>query len=156
MVVGLVVLSVTLVTSLAFWWEKLGGWGLGVIGAAIIAGFLAVVFMPETAWQRVTGAYGDVELGQLHEEGVALRSELPWTTERDGKEQLDAYQQRLEDWTTRVRDNLDPRWRGTFLSDITGLKTTTSGYKRASHYRNSLDDRLERLSQIMTATGSKR
>lgn len=152
-VVALVLLSVSLATAVAYWSSLLGYPGLVVVAGLIVVALLAVMVMPESAWDRLTAVDTAADdLGRLHEEGVALRAELPWVRDEE-TEQLDAYKERVEDWATRTHDQMAARWRGVFLSDVVGFRTSTGGYALASRYRNYLDDRLERLSQIMISIG---
>lgn len=157
MVVTLILSSVALATAIAFWTDRLGYLGVGVVIGLIVAALLAVLVMPETAWTRLTGADTAMEeLGRLHEEGVRLRAEFPMMGDQ---EELDAQVLRLDDWVKRVVSHLEhsaPRWKGMFLSPVARTHAEIHGARLASGYRNDLDDRLERFSQILAAEGGRK
>jgi len=158
-VVAFVLLSVSLSTALSYWWGKLGVWGIGVTGGTILLALVTVILMPETAWRRLTTASTFVEeLGRLHAEGVGLLRELPRVHDNE-REPLDAWEARAEPWRLRVESLLaesGPRWVGIFNSPVpTGMRTVEGGYHRATTLRWWIDERLDRLSQIMAAVGGR-
>ncbi len=159
-VVGLVLVSVSLSTALGYWLDKLGWWGTVVIGAAVLLGLLGAILMPETAWRRLTGESTFAEdLGRLHTEGVQLRQELPRGPDSEPAP-FDAWEVRAEDWRVRVIELLKqsgPRLEGVFNSPVvTGVRTAEMGYYRRSKLGHWIQERLERLSQIMSAVGGSR
>ena len=56
LVTGLVVGSVVFMTALAYWFERLGVIGLAVVGTLGFLTLLAVLALPESAWQRLTAS----------------------------------------------------------------------------------------------------
>lgn len=157
MIYGLVIGSVALVTALAYWQNRLGYVGLGVIGGVVFVTLASAIVLPERAWARLVGA--DLlasDLGNLHSEGAQLRHELPWLPDPVPAE-FDNWAARTDEWDDRVQERLaGSPWLGTFLSPVVGFRTATGGYETASRYRNVLDDRLERLGQIIAAVGGRR
>jgi hypothetical protein len=55
MVIGVVIGSVALVTALAYWQNRLGYLGIGVIGGITLASLVAVIALPQRAWARIAG-----------------------------------------------------------------------------------------------------
>lgn len=156
LILAVVAGATTLVGVGALSADRYGGRGVIALSALIVAGFLASLLLPDGAWSYLTGEDRTPDdLGELHEEGVSLRRELPWVTDEEAGDELGTYKARVEDWATRVLDRLPPRWRGTFLTAPTGMRTSTTGYVEASRIRNWFDDRLERLSQIMSSIGGR-
>lgn len=154
MILALVAGMTALAGVTALFADRYGFWGVAGVMAVLVIGLAVTVLLPEGAWGRLVGADSTADdLGVLHEEGVILRHGLPWLDDVQGEEELKAYQGTVEDWATRVHDRLPPRWRGVFLSNPPGTHFSTGGYAMASRIRNWLDDRLERLSQIMTTIG---
>jgi hypothetical protein len=152
---GLVLGGLALVTAVAFWAHLLGAQGV-VIAAGTCAALLgAMLLLPDGTWRRLAqiNTLAD-DLGELHAEGAVLRSELPWVADDDPGQVLAEWTSRCNFWDERVQKRLGgSRWLGTYLSPAPGAKITTDGYAVASRYRNALDDRLERLSQILRALG---
>lgn len=154
LILGFVATVTTLAGVATLFADRFGFVGIAVFALIFGGGVIGVLVMPEWLWLRLSGMDTTADdLGRLHEQGVELRGALPWVTDVAGEAELEAYQTQIEAWATRVHGQLAPRWRGVFLSDVTGFRTSTSGFKRASRMRNWLDDRLERLSQIMAAIG---
>lgn len=156
MIIALVVGITALVGVSALFAERYGAVGVACLAGILIVGLLVVLVLPDTAWNRLTGADTTADdLGVLHEEGVELRKALPWVKDIGDKRELDAYQATIEEWATRVREQLPRRWRGTFLSNTGRTRFSSVEHARASRLRNWMDDRLERLSQIIAAIGGK-
>jgi hypothetical protein len=159
-VVGLVIGSVALVTALAYWQNRLGYRGIAVVCGVGLAALVGVVALPERAWTRVAGVdtlAGD--LGVLHAEGARLLAALPWIPDPPtaSEAKLKAWTDEADDWDVRVQTRLaGTRWLGTYLSPVVSFKTVTVGFGVASNYRNTLEDRLERLAQILTAIGGQK
>jgi hypothetical protein len=159
LVVALAAGFATLVGVTALFADRLGLLGVVVFTAILVGGFVGVLLLPETAWTRLTGPEDTFvsDLGRLHAEGVRLRGELPFVPDTDA-EPLDAWEIRFDDWRQRVVAHLQPRWDGVFLSPIapTGMRMGSAQYRRFIELRRGLDERLERLSQIMATVGGMR
>jgi len=152
---GLIVSSVALVTAVAYWETRLGYRGIVVVAAVALLALLGIVALPERAWGRITGVDTlTAELGAVHAEGAQLRANMPWVMNTDPT--LVPWTTAVYAWDDRVQALLaDTHWLGTYLSPVSGFKTTTDSHETASAYRNALDDRLERLGQIIAAQGKR-
>jgi len=156
LMIAVVIGSVTLVTAVAYWQSRLGYLAIALIGGVIVVTLLILVALPNSAWTRVAGidTLAD-DLGRLHTEGALLRSSLPWV--RDARPTgLDEWAAQADEWDARVTERLQgTRWLGTYLSPVGGFRTVADLYRGASGYRNRLDDKLERLAQIIRTIGGR-
>ena len=152
----LIIGSVALVTAVAYWQDRLGYSAIAVLGGIGAATFLTLVALPNRAWNRLAGTDTlRAELGQLHAEGALLRARLPWVPD-DAPEGFAAWATEVDAWFERVQERLaGTPWLGTLLSPVVGFRTSTTDYSKASRYKNALDDKLERLSQIMASLGGR-
>ena len=155
-IIALTVGSVALLGALTIFIDKLGYWVVGILGGTAFVFLFAVLVTPERAWVRLMGSDTfAADLGVLHAEGALLRHELPWVPDA-APEGFAEWAARTDDWFKRVQARLEgSQWLGTLLSPVTGFRTSVSGYGQASNYRNGLDDKLERLSQIIIAIGGR-
>lgn len=155
-VIALVIGSVALVTAGAYWQTRLGYTGVGVVGGLVAAGLVAVIALPDRAWNRIAGIDTlQEDLGHLHAVGALLRDELPWVPDAT-PEGLDEWEERLREWDDRVQKRLlGSHWVGTYLSPLGRVGAVFQGYARASRYRDVLDERLERLAQIIRGIGGR-
>lgn len=154
-VVGLVLGSVALASAVAFWANTLGYLGLGVLAALVLVAFIGILAVPESAWLKVAGVDTFAEeLGRLHAEGAVLRNHMPVLPDSATAE-LDQLQAAINVWAQRVVDILQakaPRWIGVFGSKpATGMRAVLSDHVRVSNMQHFMDDRLQRLSEIMVA-----
>ena len=148
----------TLVGVATLFADRFGLYGVLVFTAILVGGFVGVLLLPETAWSRLTGPEDTFvsELGRLHAEGVRLRHELPNVPDTDAAP-LDEWEARAQDWRRRVVAHLEPRWEGVFLSPIapTATRFAQPRYRRRTDLGLWIEERLERLSQIMAAVGGR-
>ncbi len=155
-IIALTVGSVALLGALTVFKDKFGYWVLGILAGTSFVVLFAVFVIPERLWVRFTGTDTLAsDIGVLHTEGALLRHELPWVPDHT-PEGFAEWAARTDDWFTRVQSRLEgSQWLGTLLSPVSAFRTATSGYETASRYRNGLDDKLERLSQIIIAIGGR-
>jgi hypothetical protein len=155
-VVGLVVVATTLLGVIALFAERYGLIGAVAFCSVALIALLVVLLLPDGTWARLVGADTTVdELGALHEQGVRLRIDVPKLKDVEGIVELTFYETKVEEWIAHVHGCLPPRWRGTFLSNPPGTHFSGSGYSAYYGICNNLDDRLQRLVEIMAVVGAK-
>ena len=127
-----------------------------VLVGAVLLGLLAVVALPERAWERVAGIDTLArDLGAFHMEGVQLRAEVPWE-EDVAILHLPEWNERAKEWNRRVVTRLEGTpWLATYVSFASRERSEVVWYWEASRLRNELDERLERLGQIIAAIGGR-
>ena len=155
-VVAALIGSVAIVTAIAYWQDRVGYLAVAILGGTALATLAGVVVLPERAWVRITGTdtLAD-DLGKLHAEGAILGAQLPWVPDAE-PEGFAVWAAETDAWFARVQARLaDTNYLGTLLSPVGGFRTSTTGYDKASGYRNGLNDKLERLSQIIASIGRR-